>query len=310
MSCKSHGAGGFAGTCRMLDPGQRCGLIHEFCGSMTFNPSTTKRYSCTPDGTFGTVTDQMPWVFFVIAVSGPNCPVTFTEVAFVARSRNLTPPSGRSSGEKIGGGRSPRRAGALVAGLDSCAEWTDTDAIKAATICRRMAKPGIARRTAGTRWRASESQRASFASPSFLNGLRAQPRREINPSLAGVRGEIAISETAAVGRSNGETVAIWVNGGVLLGRIGIVHRQNRSEERRVGKECRSRWVPCHEKGSSVSVLFQLLMFRGFTNRIDLSFDSTLVHDRALDGIQGVDAEGSVTGGPVPDLGALLARLVV
>ena len=30
-----------------------------------------------------------------------------------------------------------------------------------------------------------------------------------------------------------------------LGRIKAIHRQQRSEERRVGKECRSRWSPYH-----------------------------------------------------------------
>src|SRR5882672_4509350 len=128
MSCKSHGAGGFAGTCRMLEPGQRCGLIHEFCGSMTLSPSTTKWYSCTPAGTFGRVTDQTPCVSFVIAVSGPNCPVTFTSFAFGARKRKLTPPSFPSSGE-ISGGGCGRRACALVAGLVSCANATGANII-------------------------------------------------------------------------------------------------------------------------------------------------------------------------------------
>src|SRR5258705_9685831 len=120
MSCKSHGAGGFAGTCRMLEPGQRCGLIHEFCGSMTFRPSTTKWYSCTPAGTFGRVTDQTPCVSLVIVVSGPNCPVTFTSFAFGARKRKLTPPSFPSSGE-INGGGWERRAGGFGEGLGSLA---------------------------------------------------------------------------------------------------------------------------------------------------------------------------------------------
>ena len=42
----------------------------------------------------------------------------------------------------------------------------------------------------------------------------------------------------------------WINakapeGGVLKADIGFGHGLTRSEERRVGKECRSRWSPYH-----------------------------------------------------------------
>src|SRR5213594_1930137 len=98
----------------MLTPGQRCGLMAEFCGSMTLRPSTTKRYSCTPAGTDGTVTDHTPCVSFVIGVSGPNWPATFTSLALGALKRKATPPPGSGSGETIGGGGG-RRGGAFVA---------------------------------------------------------------------------------------------------------------------------------------------------------------------------------------------------
>src|SRR5262245_61463260 len=101
----------------MLTPGQRCGFTAEFCGSMTFKPSTTKRYSYTPAVT-GTVADQTPCVSFVIGVSVPNWPVTFTSVAFEALNRKVTLPSGSSSGETSGGDWL-RRGGALVADLVS-----------------------------------------------------------------------------------------------------------------------------------------------------------------------------------------------
>ena len=34
-------------------------------------------------------------------------------------------------------------------------------------------------------------------------------------------------------------------GGVILANIDLASAVERSEERRVGKECRSRWSPCH-----------------------------------------------------------------
>src|SRR2546421_1306957 len=36
-----------------------------------------------------------------------------------------------------------------------------------------------------------------------------------------------------------------LGGRIGVGRLGIVYEQHRSEERRVGKECRSRWSPYH-----------------------------------------------------------------
>src|SRR5260221_14554981 len=61
----------------------------------------------------------------------PIGPATFTSFAFVARSRNVTPQSGKSSGETRGGGCWPRRGGALVAGLVSCDETTAAEASSA-----------------------------------------------------------------------------------------------------------------------------------------------------------------------------------
>ena len=33
--------------------------------------------------------------------------------------------------------------------------------------------------------------------------------------------------------------------GIALGMVSLLYTNNRSEERRVGKECRSRWSPYH-----------------------------------------------------------------
>src|SRR5438034_11222293 len=52
----------------------------------------------------------------------------------------------------------------------------------------------------------------------------------------------------------GRTVTMFFRDHELSDRIGFVYRRweakaaARSEERRVGKECRSRWWPCHVRG--------------------------------------------------------------
>src|SRR5574342_944788 len=54
-------------------------------------------------------------------------------------------------------------------------------------------------------------------------------------------------QTCALPIWAGKTTLFNVLNGFLLPERGQVHWLGRSEERRVGKECRSRWSPYHEK---------------------------------------------------------------
>jgi len=53
---------------------------------------------------------------------------------------------------------------------------------------------------------------------------------------------ICVGAFAAIARSNGKYVDLGANGTYSTDRYALA---SRSEERRVGKECRSRWSPYH-----------------------------------------------------------------
>src|SRR5438067_13059954 len=64
-------------------------------------------------------------------------------------------------------------------------------------------------------------------------------------------------------------------------RGSVARRWNiRSEERRVGKECRSPWSPCHENEKSAD------LYRG--ENVDQGVDGAARDDRRVDGVQGLD----------------------
>src|SRR5260370_30831753 len=63
-----------------------------------------------------------------------------------------------------------------------------------------------------------------------------------------VNKQLAINRVEEQGESEGRTFLIYYEGGPQPQKVALANRakgETRSEERRVGKECRSRWSPYH-----------------------------------------------------------------
>ena len=85
---------------------------------------------------------------------------------------------------------------------------------------------------------------ANHAATAFQSARLIHERRRAEEELRQARDELELKVTERAGELQTILDASPV-GIVLFGRDQTVQRCNRSEERRVGKECRSRWSPYH-----------------------------------------------------------------
>ena len=75
------------------------------------------------------------------------------------------------------------------------------------------------------------------------NGISSSNAKYGYTELCGTVTDISFDEVHSLGYKLVDTVTLDVNGTERI--VNIQHRNPRSEERRVGKECRSRWSPYH-----------------------------------------------------------------
>src|SRR2546427_12916190 len=116
-----------------------------------------------------------------------------------------------------------------------------------------LAAAGIAHRVAGNAgsWRLLVAARDADRSIAALDAYDAERRSaaageevpEYGPTYAGLLVAVLLVGFYAV-TGPADPGSAWARAGIASAEL-IVRGQGRSEERRVGKECRSRWSPYH-----------------------------------------------------------------
>ena len=74
--------------------------------------------------------------------------------------------------------------------------------------------------------------------------VRKTPRMSIPELAASIQGVGLLQNLIVIPATDGEHYEV-VAGGRRLAALKLLAKKHRSEERRVGKECRSRWSPYH-----------------------------------------------------------------
>src|SRR3989441_11873933 len=128
---------------------------------------------------------------------------------------------------------------------------------------RARSAPGPARGTRGVTYRVAVADKVAEAGLKLLaqtpeievTNCAGKPREELERALAGAHALIVRSETRVTADllTRGPNLRVIARAGTGVDNIdvhaatrrGIAVMNARSEERRVGKECRSRWSPYH-----------------------------------------------------------------